>query len=58
MLLTANHGGGPAWSDAAIAEVIDINASTVVRVRWQDVQEGLDASLARTRPDRRCAATG
>ncbi len=53
ILLKANHGeGGPGWSDAAIAEALDINASTVLRVRRQFVQEGLDVTLARKRPDR------
>ena len=53
ILLKANHGeGGPGWSDAAIAGALDINPSTVLRVRRQFAQEGLDATLARKRPDR------
>jgi transposase-like protein len=53
ILLKANHGeGGPGWSDAAIAGALDINPSTVFRVRRQFVQEGLAATLARKRPDR------
>jgi len=53
ILLKANHGeGGPGWSDAAIAGALDVNPSTVLRVRRQFVQEGLEATLARKRPDR------
>lgn len=53
MLLKANHGeGGPGWSDAAIAGALDVSASTVSRVRRQFVQTGLEATVARKRPDR------
>lgn len=53
ILLKANHGeGGPGWSDAAIAGALDVNSSTVFRVRRQYVQQGLDATLERKRPDR------
>lgn len=53
ILLKADHGeGGPGWSDAAIAGALDINASTVLRVRRQFVTEGLAVTLARKRPDR------
>jgi len=53
ILLKANHGeGGPGWSDMAIAGALDINPSTVLRVRRQFVREGLSATLERKRPDR------
>ena len=53
ILLRADHGeGGPGWSDAAIAGALDVNPSTVLRVRRQFVAEGLAATLARKRPDR------
>ena len=53
ILLKANHGeGGPGWSDAAIAGALDVNPSTVLRVRRQFVRESLTATLARKRPDR------
>ena len=53
ILLKANHGeGGPGWSDAAIAGALDINLSTVLRVRRQFVTEGLAATLTRKRSDR------
>jgi len=61
ILLKANHGeGGPGWSDAAIAGALDINLSTVLRVRRQFVTEGLAATLTRKRPDRvyACALDG
>ena len=53
ILLKADHGeGGPGWSDAAIAGALDVNPSTVLRVRRQFVNEGAAATLARKRPDR------
>ncbi len=53
ILLKADHGeGGPGWSDTAIAGALDINPSTVLRVRRQCVGEGLAATLQRKRPDR------
>ncbi len=53
ILLKANHGdGGPGWSDAAIAAAVEVNASTVMRVRRQFVTDGLAATLERKRPDR------
>lgn len=53
VLLKADHGeGGAGWSDAAIAGALDVNPSTVLRVRRQFVREGLAATLARRRPDR------
>lgn len=53
ILLKADHGaGGPGWSDRAIAGALDINASTVLRVRRQFVTDGLESTLHRKRPDR------
>jgi hypothetical protein len=53
VLLKADHGeGGPGWSDAAIAGALDVNPSTVLRIRRQFVAEGLEAALERKRPDR------
>ncbi len=53
ILLKANHGeGGPGWSDAAIAGALDVNPSTVLRVRLQFAAEGLGPTLERKRPDR------
>jgi hypothetical protein len=53
ILLKADHSEiGPGWSDAAIAGALDIDLSTVLRVRRQFVTEGLAPTLARKRPDR------
>jgi hypothetical protein len=53
VLLKADHGeGGPGWSDVAIAGALDVDPSTVLRVRRQFVTDGLAATLARKRPDR------
>ena len=53
VLLKADHGeGGPGGSDAAIAGALDINPSTVLRIRRRFVADGLAATLARKRPDR------
>jgi hypothetical protein len=53
ILLKADHGeGGPGWSGAAIAGALDVNPSTVLRVRRQFATAGLAATLERKRPDR------
>lgn len=53
ILLKADHSeSGPGWSDAAIAGALELNPSTVLRVRRQFVTDGLGATLARKRPDR------
>ncbi len=53
ILLKADHGeGGPGWSDAAVAGALDVNPSTVLRVRRQFAADGLEATLTRKRPDR------
>ena len=51
--LKANQGeGGPGWTDAAIAGALEVHPATVARVRRLFVEEGLEAALARKRPDR------
>jgi homeodomain-containing protein len=53
ILRKADYGeGGPGWSDAAMAGALDVDPSTVLRVRRQFVREGLASTLARKRPDR------
>jgi len=53
ILLKADHSeGGSGWSDAAIVGALDVNASTVLRVRRGFVKNGLTATLERKRPDR------
>lgn len=58
ILLKADPGeGGAAWADAAIAGALDVHPTTVARIRRQFVEEGLEAALARKRPDRVYART-
>jgi hypothetical protein len=53
ILLKANQGeGGPGWTDAAIGGALDVHPATVARVRRAFVEGGMDAALARKRPDR------
>jgi transposase len=52
ILLKVDEGeAGPRLSDEAIAEALDINRSTVERVRIRCVEEGFEAAL-RPRPSR------
>lgn len=52
ILLKADRaGGGPAWTDAAIATALDVSARTVQRVRQAWVCEGFAAAVSR-RPAR------
>ena len=52
ILLKADQGeGGPAWTDAAIVEALEVSLSTVSRVRQAFVEAGVDAALRR-RPAR------
>jgi len=44
--------GGPAWSDARIAEAVEVSIATVERVRQRFVEQGLEAALGRKKPDR------
>jgi hypothetical protein len=51
VLLKADQAaGGPAWSDARIADALDVSLSTVHRVRQAFVEDGLEAALHRQRP--------
>jgi hypothetical protein len=53
ILLKANQGeAGPGWIDAAIASALDVDRTTVARVRQLYVTAGLDAALERQRPKR------
>lgn len=50
ILLKADEGqGGPHWTDEQIADALQVNCSTVERVRRRCVEEGFDAAL-RPRP--------
>ncbi len=53
ILLKADESdSGPAWSDEAIRQALDIGLSTVARVRQRFVEEGLEAALERHKPRR------
>jgi len=41
---------GPGWSDDAISEAVEVNRSTVERVRKRHATEGLEAALNPRRP--------
>jgi transposase len=48
VLLKADQGeGGPAWSDARIAEALEISVATVERTRRRWADGGLDGALHR-----------
>ena len=53
ILLKADAGpGGPSWTDARIAEALEVDVSTVERLRQRFVEQGLDAALGRKKQDR------
>jgi transposase len=53
ILLKADaSAGGPAWTDDAIAEGLEVGRATVERVRREFVEEGLEAALERRQPRR------
>ena len=48
ILLKADAGpGGPAWTDARIAEAVEVDPTTVERIRQRFVEQGLEAALSR-----------
>jgi hypothetical protein len=48
ILLKADAGPeGPAWTDARIGEAVEVNPTTVERIRQRFVEEGLEAALGR-----------
>jgi hypothetical protein len=53
ILLKANRGeAGPEWTDGAISTALEIDPTTVARVRKLYVTEGLEAALHRKAPER------
>ena len=53
ILLKANAApDGPAWTDARIAEAIEVNRTTVEQVRQRFVEQGFQAALVRKKQDR------
>ena len=54
ILLKADEGaGGPAWTNAAIAEALEITELTVTRTRRRFVEGGLARALERKEQERR-----
>jgi hypothetical protein len=52
ILLKADQAdGGPAWTDEAIAEAVEVSTDTVARVRQRFVEQGLEAALVRKKQD-------
>ncbi len=48
VLLKADEGpDGPAWSDEAIAEAVEVHCNTVANIRQRLVEQGLEAALNR-----------
>ena len=46
VLLKSDSGpDGPRWTDAAIAEAVEVSPTTVAKIRQRFVSEGLDATL-------------
>ena len=58
VLLKADSAeGGPAWSDTAICEAVEVSPSTVVRIRQRFAKEGLDAAIkAKEQQNRKASA--
>jgi transposase len=53
ILLKADQAdGGPAWTDEAIADAVEVSLDTVARVRQRFVEQGLEAALVRKRQDK------
>jgi transposase len=53
ILLKADQAdGGPAWSDEAVAEAVEVSTDTVARVRQRFVEQGLEAALIRKKQDK------
>lgn len=53
ILLKADQGDrGEAWTDAEIAEALDVAPKTVFNIRRRWVEEGLDAALSRKKQER------
>src|SRR5215471_2497397 len=53
ILLKASRGeAGPEWTDGAISAALEVDPTTVARVRKLYVTEGLEAALHRKAPDR------
>ena len=61
LLKAAQADGSPGWTDQRIAEAVEVDVTTVERVRQRFVEDGLEAALVRkkqVRPSRRRALDG
>ena len=58
LLMSDQSQGGPSQTDGHIAETLEINRRTVIRIKKRFVQGGLELALTgsfpRERPERRC----
>ncbi len=58
LLMSDQRQGGPSQTDGQIAETLEINRRTVIRIKQRFVQENLEVALVgsfpRERPERRC----
>src|SRR5258706_15548412 len=58
LLMSDQSQGGPSQTDGHIAETLEINRRTVIRIKKRFVQGGLEVALTgsfpRERPERRC----
>src|SRR5215213_4231079 len=53
ILLKANRGeAGPEWTDGAISAALEVDPTTVARIRKLYVTDGVTAALDRKAPDR------
>jgi transposase len=52
LLKADTSAGGPAWSDDAIAQGLEVGRATAERVRKEFVEVGFDAALERRKPRR------
>jgi hypothetical protein len=53
ILLKANQGeAGPSWTDTAVGAALEVNPTTVARIRMKYVAAGLDAAIYRKPPAR------
>jgi transposase len=53
ILLKCDAGaGGPRWTDAQVAEAVEVSVRTVARVRARFARQGLAAALGRKPPQR------
>ncbi len=53
ILLKTDQGDkGDAWTDAEVAEAVDVSPKTVFNIRRRWVEEGLEAALNRKKQDR------